>query len=170
MFAQIRARAAAATSRAAPRVSARTKTCTGPRVACAMVRPPATASTSVLLCIRPPGVVAACAKHPLEAGSWVRWPASVVSSEKDGSALLEIADEPDDVIWDQPADSAAGVDADEDATLGVQHETSGLQVQRVFVDEGAGCLGDLASIGAVADRETQMMLGHKVRCCGLVVH
>src|SRR3954453_15088169 len=182
MFAQIRARAAAATSRAAPRVSARTKTCTGPRVAFAMVRPPATASTSVLLCIRPPFLPASrgpgvpASRRPGPYVSWkagsplVRSPASGASSQEGGSALLEVADEPDDVIRDEPADSAAGVDTDQDATLGVQHKTSGLQVERVIVDEGAGCLGHLASIGAMADRKTEMMLRHKVRCCGLVVH
>src|SRR3954454_5178716 len=101
MFAQIRATAAAATSRAAPRVSARTKARTGPRVAFAMVRPPATASTSVLLGIRPPSV------GPAPYISWkagspsVRSPASGASSEEDGSALSEVADEPDDVISDE---------------------------------------------------------------------
>src|SRR4051812_10926735 len=130
------AKAAAATSRPAPRVSVRTKTRTGPRVALAMVRPPATAPTSVRLCIRPPGVAAAGQR---------RFFARRVS------ARLEVADEPDDVIRDEATDGTTGVDTDQDATLGVQHETSGLQKQRIVVDEGAGCLGHLANIGAMAD-------------------
>jgi hypothetical protein len=93
-----------------------------------------------------------------------------VSSVEKAPALSEVADEPDDVIRDEPADGAAGVHTDQDATLGVQHESSGLQVQRVFIDEGAGCLGHLASIGAMADREPQMMRGHEVCCRGLIVH
>jgi hypothetical protein len=49
------------------------------------------------------------------------------------------------VLGDQAAHGAAGVHAHDHRAAGNQHEAGGLQVERVFVDERAGELGDRAA-------------------------
>src|SRR5689334_17802124 len=71
-----------------------------------------------------------------------------------------------DVLGDEPADGAAGVDADDDPAAGVEHETGGLQVGRVGVDEGAGRVRDGGGVGAMTDREPQAVPGDQVPCGG----
>jgi hypothetical protein len=67
-------------------------------------------------------------------------------------------DQPGDILGDQPADGPAGVHADYDLAIRVEHEPGGLQVDRVRVDERPGQLRDGAHVGAEADREGQAEL------------
>src|SRR4029077_5622562 len=55
--------------------------------------------------------------------------------------FAEVAGQAGDVLGDEPADGAAGVDADDDPAAGVEDETGGLEVGRAGVDEGAGHSG-----------------------------
>src|SRR6267154_5418779 len=69
--------------------------------------------------------------------------------------FAEVTGQAGDILGDEPADGAAGVDADDDPAAGVEDETGGLQVGRVGVDEGAGRVRDGGGVGAVTDREPQ---------------
>src|SRR5690348_1236217 len=75
--------------------------------------------------------------------------------------LAEVTGQAGDVLGDEPADGAAGVDADDDPAAGVEDETGGLQVGWVGVDEGAGRVRD-GGVGAVIDREPQAVPGDQV--------
>src|SRR5215217_6956682 len=68
-----------------------------------------------------------------------------------GLVLAHILDEADDVRGHEPADRAAGVDADDDPPLAVEYESGGLQVPRRVVDERAGGRRDGVGVGVVAD-------------------
>ncbi len=74
--------------------------------------------------------------------------------------FADVADQAQDIPGDEPPDGAAGVHADDDPACWVEHEAGRLRVARVGVDERAGRLGD--GVGAVADREPQVMLGDQV--------
>jgi len=81
------------------------------------------------------------------------------SRGKDGGAgsrrrvCADVLDQAGDVLWDESADCAAGIDADDDFAVGSQHKTGGLQVHGVGVDEGSGGCGDGLRVGPVADGE-----------------
>jgi hypothetical protein len=72
----------------------------------------------------------------------VMLPVSLPSGCRGRRVLAQVADEAHHVLGDEPPDGAAGVHADHDVALGVEHEAGGLQVHRVGVDEGAGERGD----------------------------
>jgi hypothetical protein len=86
------------------------------------------------------------------------------------AAVMEVADEADDVLRDQAPDGAAGVHADHDPAVGVEHEPGRLQEQRIVVDERADRIGDRQRVGAVTDRKLQAMLGDQLVRGVLVVH
>jgi hypothetical protein len=62
--------------------------------------------------------------------------------------LAYIAHQPGNVLGDEPADGAAGVDADHDLARRVEHEPGGLQVHGAGGDECAGQPGDRAPASA----------------------
>ena len=62
--------------------------------------------------------------------------------------VAQVADQAHDVLGDEPPDGAARVDANDDASAGVEHEPRGLQIYGVGVDERAGGLGDRLGVGA----------------------
>src|SRR6201985_2024002 len=72
-----------------------------------------------------------------------------------GSA--QVADEADDVLRYEPPDGAAGVDAEDDSAVGVQHEAGRLQERRAGVDERPRRIGDRGGVGAVGRPGTQAM-------------
>jgi hypothetical protein len=82
--------------------------------------------------------------------------------------LAQVADQADDILGDEPANGAAGVDADHHTPGRVEDEPGGLQEERVIVDEGPGHLGDRAGAGAVPDRERQAVPGDQFPGGGLV--
>ena len=83
--------------------------------------------------------------------------------------LPDVAHQPGNVVGDQPADGAAGVDADHDLARRVEDEAGGLQVYRVRVDEGAGQVGDRACVGAEPDGKGQAVLGDEAGGGGFVI-
>lgn len=68
------------------------------------------------------------------------------------------ADEPDRVLGCQATDGAGGVDAGEDPALWVEDEAGCLEVDGVWVDEGARESGDLVRVRIVTDRKRQFVL------------
>jgi hypothetical protein len=73
--------------------------------------------------------------------------------------LADVADQPDDVVGRQAPDRAGGVDADNDAAPGPEHEACGLQEPADQIDERAGSGRDRRGAGAVPDREGEAELG-----------
>ncbi len=72
--------------------------------------------------------------------------------------LAQVADEAGDVVGDEAANGAGGVDADDDGAGGVEDEAGGLEIDGVGVDEGAGEAGDGGGVGAVADGVGELVL------------
>ena len=68
------------------------------------------------------------------------------SSSSGRRVLPQVAHQADDVLGDEPADGAAGVDADDYLPGRVEDEAGGLQVDRRRVDERAGQVRDSAGV------------------------
>jgi len=82
--------------------------------------------------------------------------------------FAQVAHHPDDILGDEPADRAAGVHADGYPAGRIEHKAGGLQVHRIRVHECPGQLGDSLGVDAVADGESQLVLGDQ-RGGGLLV-
>jgi hypothetical protein len=83
--------------------------------------------------------------------------------------LADVADEPGYVVWHEPPDGSAGVDADYDLARWVENEAGGLEVHRAGVDECPGEFRDLIRVGSVPDGEGQAVLGDQGGGGGLVI-
>gem|GEM_PF-1211250 len=83
--------------------------------------------------------------------------------------LAGVTDQPGDIVGDEPADGAGGVDGGQDRAIGREHEAGGLQVQRIVIDVGAEQGLDLAGVRAVPDREGQVVLVDERGGGGLVI-
>ena len=73
-------------------------------------------------------------------------------------------------VGGQPADRAAGVHGGEHGAVRREDEAGRLEVARVVVEVGAGRGGDLERVGAVPDREGELVPGGERGGGRLVVH
>src|SRR5215469_16610366 len=82
---------------------------------------------------------------------------------------FEIGDHADDVFGDQSANRTAGIDSVQDLAVRSQQEPRRLKVARRLVDVRPGDGRYLVSIGATANRETQLEFCDRTDRRGFVV-
>ena len=83
--------------------------------------------------------------------------------------LRQLPDEFEDIVGNELSQRSAGVHADHDRPIGIQHESGRLQLRRVHGDERSGRGRDLPHIGAVSDRKSQPIARHELRGYRLLV-
>src|SRR4051794_1857594 len=96
-------------------------------------------------------------------------PASPTRDSTAVMRLLEVADQSEHVFWEEATDRAAGVNAHDHASIAVEDETGGLEVERLRVDERARRCGDGAGIGTVPDRKGKSVLRDQRLSGGFVI-
>ena len=69
-----------------------------------------------------------------------------------------MADKTEHIVGHQTADRAGRIDGGHHPAFGIEDEAGCLETDGIVIDEAAGDCGNRSRVGAVSDRETELVL------------